>query len=159
MGLHTDVFYVAKGVQQVHALNELLSRLRRDAVENISVAQPADGNTAVFVTYEATEFALLSSSPVNGQTSVAVSTPVHLIFDEALDTNLSVAALALEAYRNGTPVGLTAASLAVSDNRLIISNLIDATATAYYQLIVKASLLAASGRVLGRDLVLTWKTA
>ena len=159
MGLRTEVFYVARGVKEVHALNELLSRLRRDAVEDISLVQPADGATAMFVTYEATEFSLLGSSPIDGQIEVAINTPVHLVFDEELHDNLGTLATALEAYRDGVAVALNAVDVAVSNNRLIVSTLVDGTASSYYQLIVKASLLAASGRNLGRDLTITWKTA
>jgi hypothetical protein len=158
MGLRTEVFYIARGIKEVHALNELLSRLRRDAVEDISIVQPADGATAMFVTYEATEFGLVGSSPLDGQSEVAVETAVHILFDEDLAGDLSLAAGALSAYRNGQLVVLTGAEVAISGNRLIITDLIDNTAGAYYQLVVGAELLAASGRHLGSDSTITWKT-
>lgn len=159
MAIKTQIFYIDRGVERAHKLEELLLGLRADSIVDLSVFPAPNGKTQVVVTYEPPVFQLTGSSPPDGQGAVVVSTPVFLTFDEELDPDVDLAVAALSAFRNGIPVTISAGDLTVSDNRLTIVGLVDATAAAYYQLVITGNLRSSSGLTLGRDTSVTWFTA
>lgn len=158
MAISTKIFYIDKGVERAHKLEELLLQLRREAIVDFSVFPASNGKTQVIITYESSTFHLEKSSPEDGAREVGVSAPVFLIFDEDLRDSAVDALPHIQAYRNGTLVSLVETDLSVEANRLTISNLIDATSDAFYQIVVKGDLAAASGRTLDQDDAISFRT-
>lgn len=160
MALKVELFPIDRSTREPAALNELLRKIRADGVLSISIVEMPGGGFAYSVAYEERPMKRVASSPPDGQTGVAVSTQVHVIFDEDLPTDASKVLSHLTAYRNGAAVTLGTADLSINRNRLTIgTTLVSVTAGAYYQLVLYGTLSGSSGRTLEKDQVLTWKTA
>lgn len=157
MALKVELFPIDRSTREPAALNERLRNVRADGVKSISIVEMPGGGFAFSVAYEETPVRLVSSSPPNGAVTYR-TIPIHLVFDEDLEQDVNKLLTHISAYRGGTLVALAAGDLSVIRNRLTIGTaLINSTAPAYYQLVLAATLPAASGRMLGRDEVLTFK--
>ena len=157
MALTTEFFYLDKGAIRSQGLMELERRV--EIVEDISFLSAEGGKTLIAVTYELDHFFLTGSSPPDGVQFVAPSTSMDLTFNEELSPDSSAAAVFLETFRNGTLVPISGGNISISNNRVRLTSLIDGTAGAYYQVILKSGLLARSKRTLGADVAITFKTA
>lgn len=160
MSLKTEIFYVEKGVGSPQALNELLSTLPASHIEDLRALAAQHGLIALTLLYEATNFKLLRSSPLDGANNVFINTPVFLVFSESFeDVSTSSVAVQLEGYRSGLLAPIGAGDVTISGNRIKITGLVDGTSGGYYQLLIKSGLAAKSKHTLGTDLLLNWKTA
>ena len=160
MAYKTKIFYLDKGATAPTGLDEFLSGYREDAISDVDVVTLENGKVLFVVTYKDNTFSLTGSSPPNEFKNARISSVVHLTFDERLSTDLTAVLNQLELYRDGSAVTLTTSDLTVINNRLKIANFINATTGAYYQLVIKSGLPAlTSGRTLGNDIVITFKTS